>query len=424
MKKYLWCCLVLGLVFPLGLWAGQKIVMTRVEGFGSSRNQAVQNALIECLKQTRGVKMDSQTLMARSIRKQGQISGDTSSRTTTIDNRTLNRVKEATQGLIHGYEIQDAWKTDNGEWQVVLVVKQVRYVTPGISPNSRRRMAVIPFACDGLKLPRGISVAETGRQFTQRIVTHLTQARRFTILDRENSRAVLAEKQLILSPDAPLAEQAKIGEVLGADYLLVGQITQAGWGQDTEVIEVTGETRVVPRGRFQCDYRILVPATRQIEWSDSVSVDLADWDYTGQLNTARIRDELFSRAARRIIRGAVGNIYPIRVVQVSGPGEVALNQGGNTLDRGEELDLYLPGEKLIETYTGESLGASESWVARVRVVRVTAKVAYARLVDGNAAAVVKGAICRPAPVGARPVPPSTDGGVEVMEQGGVKLPFD
>ena len=430
MKKQLWFYLALilaALILPPASFAGQKVVVTQVEGYGSSRNQAVQNALIECLKQTRGVNLESQTLMARSIRQQGQVCGDSSTRITTVDNQTLSRVKEATKGLIHSYEIQDAYVSDDGEWCAVVSVKQVHYTTPGISPHNRRKMAVLPFGSRGLSAPQGTSVSEAGRQFTQRLVTQLTQTRRFTILDREYARSVLSEKQLILSPDAPLAEQAKLGGVLGADYLMVGRITQVDWGRETSVIEVTGETQVKPRGSVQCDYRIIVPATRQIKWSDSVTVDLADWHYSGTPDLARIRDEVLTRAARRIVRGAVGNIYPIRVAQITGAGELALNQGGATLETGEELDLFLPGKKVTDTYTGESLGASESWVARARVVRLTAKMAYAQVISGNGAAVVRGTICRPAAVDSRqtaPEPPSKADGVEIMDQGGVKLPFD
>ncbi len=112
------------------------------------------------------------------------------------------------------------------------------------------------------------------------------------------------------------------------------------------------------------------------------------------MRPSQIQQALFTKAAKRIIHRAMANIYPIRVVKRQANGEIILNQGGVTVSNGDVLDVFSKGEKVIDPYTGESLGSSESWVATIKISRVIPKMSYARIVKGEYSHIQNGSICR------------------------------
>lgn len=433
MKNILW--VLLGLfILPLpGFAAGQSTIL-EVEGFGLTRSQAVQNGLIEAVKQAKGVSIDSQKAFARMIREKSVSKNGNNTHKIQVSKENQSLVMEATQGLIHGYQILDSTKTQEGDWRVALEVTLLRYKTPGISPQSRRKIAILPFSTIKSDHDFGqgpVPAVEIAREFTQNLVTQMTQTRKFTVLDREYMETFLREKRLILSADAPVSEQMIIGEVLGVDYLLMGAISKADYEQIPYTIQATGERGYDSKATFMADYRIVVMATRQIKWSDSVAMTLENTQIEEMVaNSAagQVRQALLEKAAQNIIHGAMDNIYPLRVVQVQPDGKIILNQGGVTLSRGQTLEVFSPGEKVQDSYTGESLGAAESWIATIEIDRVIPKMSYARVIKGQALAVKNGSICRRTQAKSKDAVEKILAGrktdIQSTSTGGVILPFD
>jgi len=418
---------------PTLLFADEQVTILEVEGFGVSHNEAIQNGLIQALKQAKGVTIESQKTFAKSLREKSTSKDGKNSHQVDIHTLTEGVVREATQGLINGYKVVDSQKIGAGEWKVTLAVKMLRYKTPGISPNSRRKIAIIPFRTKQASYSfRGghIPSSEISRQFTQKLVTEMTQTRRFTVLDREYMEEFLREKNLVLSADAPVSEQMKIGEVLGVDYLLVGTITEASQKQIPYTIQVTGETGYDYSASFVADYRIMVMATRQIKWSDSVTISLGDAKIkrmAPSLRPEKIQQSLLGKAAQQIVHRAIENIYPIRVVKVQPNGELILNQGGVTISDGEMLDVFIKGERIVDPYTGESLGSSETWAATIKIVRVIPKMSFAQVIKGQQATIQNGSICRRLAENNNQTPRNSAGrktDVQTTSGGGAVLPFD
>lgn len=417
---------------PTLLFAEGEVTILEVQGFGISHNEAIQNGLIQALKQAKGVTIDSQKTFAKSLREQSTSKDGKNSHQVEIHALSEGVVREATQGLINEYRVIDSQKISAGEWEVTLAVKMLRYKTPGISPHSRRKIAIIPFRTTKSSYNfRGgyIASSEISRQFTQKLITEMTQTRRFTVLDREYMEEFLQEKNLVLSADAPVAEQMKVGEVLGVDYLLIGTISEASLKRTPYTIQVTGETGFDYSASFVADYRIMVMATRQIKWSDSVTLSLGDAEINRMvpnLRTEQLQQVLLAKAAKQIIHKAMSNIYPIRVVKIQSNGEIILNQGGVTVKNGEILDVFSKGEKVVDPYTGESLGSSESWIATIEISRVIPKMSYARIVKGEHSLIQNGSICRRQAEKSKQ-PSHTPGrttDVQPTSGGGVVLPFD
>jgi len=402
-----------------------------VSAFGVSKKEAVVNALLEAVQQVKGVKISGMEKMHSSFMEADSMHNGENESSSIMKSSQNQEVQKQSQGVISSYEVLDMSRAENGPgWQARVKVHIPVYKTPGISPNKRRKMAVIPFRTNQWTFNfsnRQISAGEISSLFTQKLVTEFTQTRKFTVLDREYYEEFLGEKNLILSPDAPVTEQIKIGEVLGVDYLVVGTITDAGSSVDRYKIQLTGETGWDRSGVFSVDYRIIVMATRQIKWSDSVKVILGNDDFQtlGADRPELMEDAILKQAAGDLVNQAMDNIFPLQVAEVQPSGDLILNQGGTGLEKGLMLDVFKKGKIIHDPYTGESLGAAETWIGTAEVVRVTAKTSYARIVGGNPGDISKGDICRR-------TKHETDiqensgraSDVLVQDKGGVILPFD
>ena len=128
---------------------------------------------------------------------------------------------------------------------------------------------------------------------------------------------------------------------------------RAGVNRWTTKVELTGEKKNHVRTAATVRYQIIAVATRQVKWSDTVSVTLND---VGSLNRAA------SVIGKKIAGEALGNIYPLRIVSLNGS-QVILNQGGKTIRQGSYYNVYALGEVIMDPYTNEPLGRTETRVA-------------------------------------------------------------
>ena len=434
MNRYIYVFFVsLLILFETHTFSFANSVETReISAFGVSKKEAVVNALIEAIQQVKGVKLSGVERMRSSMMEVDTTKNGVNTYSASMSNMQHQEITKITQGIISSYEVLNFSKTSNGGWETIVKVHIPIYKTPGISPHSRRKIAIIPFRTTRTSYNfwgGHIASSEISRQFTQKLITEMTQTRRFTVLDREYMEEFLQEKNLVLSADAPVAEQMKVGEVLGVDYLLIGTISEANLKRTPYTIQVTGETGFEYSASFIADYRIMVMATRQIKWSDSVILSLEDAEINRMvpnLRTEQLQQVLLTKAAKQIIHKAMSNIYPIRVVKVQSNGEIILNQGGVTVKNGEILDVFSEGQKVIDSYTGESLGSSESWIATIEISRVIPKMSYARVVKGEYSLIKNGSICRRQAEKSKQSShtPGRTTDVQSTSGGGVVLPFD
>lgn len=414
--------LLLGLALTaLTQSARADIVTVTVESSGATLQEATSNALIEAIRQVNGVSISSSQIM-NTISVSGAVTDSAGGSTSfSLEQKQQGSVTAKAGGHLAGYRVLEARPSEYGH-HVVLEVRVHRYSAPGIDSSNRRKLAVIPF---GTRLGEAdfygsMSAAEVGDLLHQAIVAQFVQSRRFAILDRESWNVIGAEHALLASPHTPVSEKAKLGRVLGADYLVVGEIIEARGGAYTRTQQLTGVSKAVSSASLSVAYRVVVPATGEIKFADTV--ELTTHSESGrQLNS---RTAAVNELARQLVGVTLDRIYPIKVVNVQGADTVVLNQGGTTLAAGDQLILIEEGAPLIDPYTKEPLGRVENPIGTLEVTRSDGKVAYARLVEPPMAPLKAGQLARRGEAfgtggaGGPPVPPPSE------RTEGVRLPFD
>lgn len=389
------------LLFSLVSTSFAEEQIREVTATGPTQKEAVANALLEAVQQVKGTKLKgSEELRSKLIEASSLVNGE-SNDVQAMNSSQQSTISKSTEGIIKSYSILNVDKSTEGlGWEATLEVIIPVYKTPGISPHSLRKIAVIPFhsKLSSVKVfGKTIASKEISRQLNQKMVTELTQSRRFSVLDREYMGAFLQEKKLVLSKNSPLEEQAKVGEALGVDYLLLGTITDFSGKQTKTYIKALDETSYTSQAYLNIDFRIMVMATRQIKWSDTVKVKSNNQQLKSiykEQGAQGVADYLLETAAQKIVHSSLNNIYPIKVLKAASKKAIYLNQGGKMTSLDQVYDVYTPGEKITDPDSGLNIKIDGEKVASIKITKVLAKYSLAKLVKGQLQNIQAGAIVR------------------------------
>lgn len=437
--KALSAILVFSLLIAANLYAGDSndVVVKEVVGQGSNRNEAIKNALYIAVSQVRGVKVDSGNYEFGF----SEAGADIDSRQAGKKKIEIDAVSVATSGtaytteiagLVKTYEILEEKKIDDDTYEVKLRATVYNYAARG--DVKRIKIAIMPvktLAGNYLFSNLAVPAATVSNLFSQRLAVGLTQTNKFAVLDRENIVDFAREKQMLLSDNTPLAEQAKLAATLGADYLLVGTISEAKLERRDRFLQATGNTITEYKSRFLFNYRLITSSSRQVVFAgvaekylenEEIRALSNEWD-PAEWDPAQIRDGVIGLAANEVVKTIIDRLYPIRVAAIQEDGTVVLSQGGDKIAEGTLLGVFTEGREIFDSDTKESLGKVENVVATIKINRVEPKMSFAQVVDGDASKISKGLACRIK----KTTKQDTAGrkaDVVRTKQGGVKLPFD
>lgn len=407
------------------LQAAVKEVEVTSSGF--SKQEAIYNALIEAVGQVNGVDIASNT---KTLFSHEEISSNIegNSKDASLSNSSVKKdVSAFSKGAVEKYEILTSSK-NNSEWSVTILATIPIYKAVGASNENRRSIAIMPFhILQNSSTVGSYSKADISNIISQAIATNITQSRKFSVVDRTYTDDMAKELNIIDSKEVPISQRVKLGQKLGADYLLVGKIKKA----DVQTLKSknlsTGENSSKTTAEFIVDYGVIVVGNSVVKWQDTAKAVLPLSNSNSSIEMAVQKGA--EKVAANITNSLLGNIYPIRIVKIT-KDEVVLNQGGNSFEKGMRLDVMKAGEKVKDPYTKESLGSTESKIAQIEITRVTAKLSYAKVVNGDISLLNSNDICRRQSDSILNENSTNNNkkwrqtDVKIGENGGVKLPFD
>ncbi|EAH8539630.1 CsgG/HfaB family protein [Campylobacter upsaliensis] len=338
------------------------------EGVGLTREEAINNAIIEAVGKMGGVNINSLRKSNSSVFSNGL--------DTTIQDHYSEQISKATKGRVDSYEINSIEQDENGKYMANVTIFKTtttkKYQAPGLSADNRRSISVFDSTPDPTK--RGIGAA-----LQQKIITNLLQSRKFNVLDRDSNGYYEMEKAIIKSGDAAKDEIYKLKNVLGTDYILLFSISALDGKQKTS--NLTGKSKM--EAEVVIDYRVLLFATRQIKFANTLSMKVALKDDSLSTN-----EQVLGQIARQISNDILNAIYPLKVAGVEN-GEIIFSQ---SLNQGDVYECFSLGKAIKDSYTKETTGRIETKSGSIEVTRSTPKLSYAKITEGS---VKVGDICRP-----------------------------
>ena len=216
MKKIL-LTVLLPLVLFLSPVAQSKItyVDKQVVGIGENVKMALRDALREAISQVNGVTQETNSVIQTIEKSISDNQGDENYSSTNFQ----ELIKEKSKGSVKSYEIIREGKNVDGQYEVEIKATIAKF---DLSQSAKRkRIAILPFRQTIEN--SSIDPSRSTRMLNQALTNYLVQTRKFTVLDRDFDDEVLSELQN-LNESSNIEDQAKIGQQLFADYILVGRL--------------------------------------------------------------------------------------------------------------------------------------------------------------------------------------------------------
>lgn len=394
--RFIYFCIIT-LLMTSGAHAQAITKETRqVTGYGITQAQAISDSLVRAVGQIKGVSISSDTI-SENFSEESSLETNGEWEQKFSNNTALQQMlRTKTNGKLAAYQVLSVDQTTDG-YEAVVEVEYHNYAEQGYSADKRRKIAIVPFKTKKSSyslLGDATRASVVENELRNNLIDLFTQSRRMAVLDREYGEAFDAEKELWLSNDAAAGEEARLGNVRGTDYLVVGNILGLYSARNVEHIQLTNENISTYQGKVQVSYKLIQAATRQVKWADTITMKFGDRQIRSMLaKFGSSQSGILHAVSEKIVADALANIYPMRVVSVKGK-TIVINQGGKGLKKGDTLDVYFVGDEMFDPYTKESLGFLEEQVATVKVIKVRAKVSYTKVISGDAELIEQGAIVR------------------------------
>ena len=243
-------------------------------------------------------------------------------------------------------------------------------------------------------------IMNDAESFTDMLTTALTKTRKLNVITRHRLEEIFKEQDLSLEGIARGGYQGDSLQVKGVDYILTGAITEF-WIDGEKPLKGEQIIRRQTSATMAVDLRLLKVRTGEVGFAETVRVRAGGHPVirNGYMqkqmptNPSKVVAEVLRKAANNATNAIVLAIYPIRVLGVSDKGIAILSYGGVLLKKGDLLNVYVPGEDLVDMDTNERLGFVENYVGRLRVISTTSTVSRAQVLYGREV-IAKGQIAR------------------------------
>jgi len=234
------------------------------------------------------------------------------------------------------------------------------------------------------------------------LVTALSETKKYTLVERSKLETVLNEQKLGASGAVTAQTAAKIGALLGANYIITGAVTE--FGIKDSKIGVGGLGKVLPFGggakisrtkaRAVIDVRAIDAATAQIAAAAKGEGEKSSAEFSGDVSIAPSFDfgkegfdeTILGKAARKAVDAVVKELaakfdeaggVTVKIIKITG-NQLYINSGGTDGEKeGHTYGIYRLGENMVDPDTGESLGSEEESIGTAKVVKVNPKFSIA-----------------------------------------------
>lgn len=418
MTRFLSALLLAVLAIAGPVQAKTEEVSQRASGFGDTPETAVANALVDAARQALGVSVmadpDFRVATYEWISNENMAQG-------VWTTRPEARAKSLAN--VAGYQVIDTKEIKDDLWQATVEARLIRDVSLAGDRSALPTLVVVPFATSKPSYYPGVeaSATQVQKRLHTEMVNSLVQAGRVRVLDRAANLAVKREQGIVAAGLSPY-EQAKLGQELGADLILTGEIEDFKLGREQQTFYGTRTNTLEPVVRVH--YRLIETATREVlragtyeERRSQMALlqALRDADIDKDREPERIGEVMYPAVARGVGGDALDALFPVRVLSAPADNLVYISQGSGRLNEGDLLSVHADAGQVDDPDSGVSIRLEGPSIATVRVTSIQPDYAIGELVTGERSSLGAAAVLRvQVPVDTAPQPgkPETPGSSE------------
>ena len=379
--------LLLPLILAGGLLAQEAIT---VRGTGQDERDAIKHALTEAICRANGATLESQSTLRQEVR--DVVTGVETEFTYQTEENV--DIVTASQGHIRRYDLLSSKPTASGvEVEVRAVV--LRFDPDNPRPGSKKTVVVERFtvAPGALQLDSPAEGTEALLSRLQdQLTTRVVRSRKFTVLTRKNLKSIDAELGFLKDREVAPGERVKLGQLLGADYVVSGRIDLLAVHTARETVKLTGYVVESKSAEVRVTMSVYNVGSGAIEWEENYPRNFS-WSDEELKRDAAFRDDgaiaisMLELGAEDLARRLLTRTFPPKVMLVDTESEVPvffLNAGDSLVAVGDVFELVRRGAPLVDPDTGDVLGYVDRKIGSLRVIGADLKMSRAQLIDPTA----------------------------------------
>lgn len=237
---------------------------------------------------------------------------------------------------------------------------------------------------------------------TELMLTELEKAlqgtKKFSVLTRQSALMQdVREEQQFSKSSLSDGKGAAEGKLKVAQLLLIPTVQRYSLYRNvTPIPNIDNKFRRSDHGLLELSVQVVDTATAEVKGTfslkDSISTKQQMTNSKSKTPSSSLYTAMVKNVAVELSRKLTAKLFPMMVMKENA-GMIWINAGADSgISKGQKLVIYMPGDDLVDPYTGEKLGSAEMEIGKASVVQVTPKFCVAKM-QGDAMA-SKGFIVR------------------------------
>ncbi len=380
-----------GLAWVLACWlvsaqAANQSMTQQASGYGDTPQMAVGNALVNAARQALGVVVtldpDFRKQTMEWVIRQSDNGNVITQRWSDVPAPRL-----PTHAGITRYQVLSLKQADK-LWHAKVEAEIAK--TAHLRPHRDElfSLVVLPFSTEdtSYSLHQPVAARVLSRQLHRALVEDFTQTGQIRVLDRLNSRALNAERNIAAASLSP-QEQVKVGQKLGGDLLLTGHIERFQLGRPGVAYYGNDNYSMALYTRIR--YRLVEVATGDILFADTFTYEppastltrAMQAQHISSLDGAdRLGEVIYPAVSRALVNQVLSRVMPLRLLKIVDANTLFISQGSGRLAVGDTLAV-------VRNWTlhadGRQLAAQQKTDQRLVVTQVAPGYAIAKLTQGT-----------------------------------------
>ncbi len=387
MKTILQIGLMICVLMPAAGIAKTELVEKQASGYGQDYQEALASALMNAVSQVRGLQVSTEQQLKLEFQHLVKDKAENKQLKIGVEEDIFTRSK----GWVQSYSViqTDKPKDNNDSWKVTVLAKIPKHESK-LKDDKRDTIAVMPFRFSHPTfsindLGKSSNAFQMSGRIRDRIQTAFTQTQQFAVVNRSFGGEFASEKALLSSENVPPEEASRLGNVVGADFMIVGNIYDLA--TKIEEKDFYGMKKVLITDRVDLSYQLIEVATQKVLWADTLTEELSRKEDDEPNKT-------LDAVARMILSGVMDVRFPVKVLDAVSADEIYLNQGAARLSVGDELAMYAPSRSMKDPDSGREIRIDGKKMGTLLVEETTASYSLAKLTEGEFSRIKPGAVVK------------------------------
>jgi len=212
-------------------------------------------------------------------------------------------------------------------------------------------------------------------------------ARKFDVVTRnKDSLGVILDEQQFAKSEYSAGDAAESGKLQNADYIIRPEVHSFSFYASTQKVpHLQSKYFRTDHGVLEINAEVLDTTTGQIKSTFNLKSSFSTVERMVNSKGGVPSPGYFTTLAKKVSAQMVDQfldlVFPVKILKVKN-NQVYLNRGKDGgLKKGNVLNVYSPGEVLIDPDTGDNLGSAEEYVGQIQVFRVNPKFTIANILE-------------------------------------------